>query len=177
VRSGDEPSGPVHVRVCPDCGEEYRPEIVTCADCGGTLEDRFLNDGQEPEAPPTEPEPAPLGPDLTGHRPVFSSAQARDLVPLAEALKQAGVAFHFLETPAEEEGRGASYSLLVHESDQAAAIGALSPLLRSGDAGDAASAHFEEGRGYVRCPACGAQQATGALECPECGLALGADGE
>ena len=32
---------PDHVRVCRDCGEEYRPEIVRCADCGGELEDRY----------------------------------------------------------------------------------------------------------------------------------------
>ena len=31
----------VHVRVCRDCGEEYRPEIAVCADCGGELEDVY----------------------------------------------------------------------------------------------------------------------------------------
>ena len=30
----------MHVRVCVDCGEEYRPQITACADCGGRLEDR-----------------------------------------------------------------------------------------------------------------------------------------
>ena len=30
----------MHVRVCVECGEEYRPEIAVCADCGGALEDR-----------------------------------------------------------------------------------------------------------------------------------------
>jgi hypothetical protein len=171
----------VHVRVCRDCGEEYRPEIVTCADCGGTLEDRFLGDESPSEVAQEAPAPAsPAGPDLSQHRPVFSSAQARDLVPFAEALKKAGIAFHLLETPAEEEGRGASYSLLVHENDAAAALRLLSPLLLDGDAGEAGGgpeAHFEEGRGYARCPACGQAQAAGALECPECGLAFGAEGE
>jgi ribosomal protein L32 len=181
VRSGEESSRSVHVRVCPDCGEEYRPEIVTCADCGATLEDRFLEDGQTPDAPPPAPAaPAPAGPDLAQHRPIFSSAQARDLVPFAEALKQAGIAFHFLETPADEEGRGASYSLLVHETDEAAAQRSLTSLLHDGEephAVESLQAQFEEGRGYVRCPACGQEQAAGALECPECGLAFGVEGE
>lgn len=171
---------PVHVRVCRDCGEEYRPDIVTCADCGGELEDRFLGDEAASEPAPAPEAAVPAGPDLSQHRPVFSSAQARDLVPLAETLKQVGIAFHLLESPAEEEGRAASYSLLVHEDDAAAALGSLSPLLLAGEAGEAAAGletHFEEGRGYVRCPACGHEQAAGALECPECGLAFGAEGE
>ena len=31
----------VHIRVCRECGEEYRPHIVSCADCGGELEDVY----------------------------------------------------------------------------------------------------------------------------------------
>jgi len=172
---------PVHVRVCRDCGEEYRPEIVTCVDCGGKLEDRFLGDeavsGTAPPSPTTAPE---TGPDLSQHRPVFASGHARDLIPFAEALEASGIAFHFVETPAEEERRAASYSLLVHESDAAAALHALSPLLGlpgPADAPPAVEAPFEDGRGYTRCPACGQQQAAGALECSECGLALGAEDE
>ena len=37
-----------HVRVCRECGEEYRPEIVRCADCGGELEDRYEGEGARP---------------------------------------------------------------------------------------------------------------------------------
>jgi uncharacterized OB-fold protein len=25
------------IKICSSCGEEYSPEAVTCADCGGTL--------------------------------------------------------------------------------------------------------------------------------------------
>jgi hypothetical protein len=28
------------VRVCRECGEEYRPDVLVCADCGGELETR-----------------------------------------------------------------------------------------------------------------------------------------
>ena len=44
-----EPPMTDHVRVCRDCGEEYRPEIVRCADCGGELEDRY--EGETDESP------------------------------------------------------------------------------------------------------------------------------
>ena len=38
----------MHVRVCVECGEEYRPEVAQCADCGGDLEDRHLGEGGLP---------------------------------------------------------------------------------------------------------------------------------
>ena len=41
-----------HVRVCRECGEEYRPEIVRCADCGGELEDHYDGQGVASPAPP-----------------------------------------------------------------------------------------------------------------------------
>jgi hypothetical protein len=159
---------PTHVRVCSDCGEEYRPDIVRCADCGGALVDRFLEDEQESPGP-AEPE-APAGPDLSGFHPVFVSGRATDLVPLAERLRQAEIAFHLAERPV-PEGAAPSFSLLVHEDDREHALRALAPLLGS-------QVEPDEDRGgeeqpSVRCPACGTEQTAGAAECPECGLALG----
>jgi hypothetical protein len=163
-----------HVRVCRDCGEEYRPEIVSCADCGGELEDRFEGDEGGDDAPAAVTVVDP-GPDLSGHRPVFVSPRAADLVELADALREAGISFHFLEQPAQEEVRQASYALLVREQDLEAALRALAPLVapevEEGEA-HAVASQFEEGRGYVRCPACGAETREGSPECAECGLAL-----
>jgi hypothetical protein len=174
---------PVHVRVCPDCGEEYRPEIVSCADCGAVLEDRFLGEEGETaeDALPAAPLPSEVAPDLSHHQVIFTSGQARDLVPLAEALKAKGVAFRFVDTPAEEEVRAASYRLLVHEDDSEAARRALAPILGTAGAGEEAAAGPDsaqgETRGEARCPACGQELEAGAPECPECGLGLGAEGE
>ena len=166
---------PEHVRVCRECGEEYRPGIAVCADCGGELEDRFLD--EESEEPAGRPRPeAPAGPDLTGFRPVFVSGRAADLVPLAETLTDADIGFHLAERASAGEGGPASFSLLVHERDAAAALQALAPLLAPQVEPEdlhGLESHFEEGRGYVRCPACGTEQAAGAAECHECGLALG----
>lgn len=167
----------VHVRVCRECGEEYRPEIVRCADCGGPLDDRFEEEGST--APVRPPAPvAPAGSDLTRHRAVFVSGRATELVPLAEGLREAEIGFHLRERPASEEGRPASFVLLVHEDDVADALRALAPLLPAEEGGpgvQAVETHYEAGRGYVRCPACDAGIEGGARECPECGLTLGAN--
>ena len=164
-----------HVRVCRECGEEYRPNIVRCADCGGELEDVYEDAGGAPPRPPA-PAPEAPPPDLSNHRPLFESARAADLVPFAEALREAEVPFRLAEKgPAHEEG-SVLYQLLVHENDAKAALDVLQALLAPNVDGDAASAletSFEPGRGYVQCPACGARQASGAAECPECGLSLG----
>ncbi len=152
----------IHVRVCRDCGEEYRPEIVRCADCGGVLDDRFEEDdeGRPPfgwrEAPEARPEDEAV--DLSGHRPVFLSNRAADLVPLAEALRAAGIAFHLVEQPAEMEVRQASFSLLVREEDFARTQAALAPLIAPGAEGAGAhsvDAHFEEGRATSAAPRAG----------------------
>ena len=66
----------MHVRVCRDCGEEYRPEIAVCADCGGRSRTATRTTRRR-EPPRAEVEPTgPPPPDLSGHRAVFSTAQA-----------------------------------------------------------------------------------------------------
>ena len=162
-----------HVRVCRECGEEYRPEIVRCADCGGELEDVFEDEGTPTLAPaPNVPE----APDLRDHRAVFETARARDLVPLAERLREADVSFHLAEKAPAGEGTPVLFQLLVPESRVKAALEALAPLLAphaERESVHALETSYESGRGYVRCPACGSDQPIGAAECPECGLALG----
>src|SRR5258707_13851921 len=73
----------VHVRICRDCGEEYRPEIAVCADCGGALEDRWGDEDAATVRRPAGPA-APEAPDRSGFRPIFVTSQATILVPPAE---------------------------------------------------------------------------------------------
>jgi hypothetical protein len=165
-----------HVRVCRECGEEYRPGVAICADCGGALEDRLLDD----RGRPIEPAPAGAegpGPATTNHRVVFLTPRAPELVPLAETLRDAGIAYRLAEQPPVVEGGSVRYALLVEEEHAVEALRALGPTLVPEE--HAAEAHavetrFAAGRGYVECPACGARQPDGAVECPECGLGLGA---
>lgn len=165
----------MHVRVCRDCGEEYRPEAVRCADCGGELEDRY---GDEAGARATEEEATP--PDLSGHRVLFLTPRAADLVPLAERLRESGLAYRLAEQPGVGEGAPSRFALLVKETDALAALRELAELLSPHEEADglhAAESRFDSERGYLECPACGARTAPGGAECPECGLGLGGESD
>jgi hypothetical protein len=169
----------VHVRVCRDCGEEYRPEIAVCADCGGVLEDRY----EDEDAPRTRPA-APAPPEPTeeavpsGFRPVFVTGHAAALIPLAERLRETEIEFHLHESRKDPRAPAASFSLLVHDENAARALRELAPLLAETEDPEslhAVESHFE-GDAYRRCPACSSELPGGALECPECGLGLGDSG-
>jgi hypothetical protein len=163
---------PVHVRICRDCGEEYRPGVVRCADCGGELEDRFDGEAEgatrvsgHQEEPPSE---------LVGYRVLFLTPRAADLVPMAERLRETGVEYRLAEPPGRVEGAPARYALLVKDADAAGALAALADLVAPHE--DADGVHAVEtrfdGERYLECPACGTKMAAGAAECPECGLGL-----
>jgi hypothetical protein len=167
----------VYVRVCRDCGEEYRPQAVRCADCGGELEDR--NPGEEREAPvPPAPEEAPV--DMTDRRVLFLTPRAAELVPLAERLRETGIEYRLTQEPPPAAGAPARYALVVRDEDAAGALGAIADLVAPHEPAEgirAVETLFDPGRGYVQCPACGTGQRTGATECPECGLGLGSEPE
>jgi RNA polymerase subunit RPABC4/transcription elongation factor Spt4 len=166
----------VHVRICRDCGEEYRPEIAVCADCGGTLEDRWGDEDDTQATVPRSPEPsAPDSPELTGFRAVFVTHQAAVLVPLAERLREAAIEFFLHESAKDPPASAASFSLLVHDEDAGRALRELAPLLAGADESDrfhAVESAFEAGA-YRSCPACSIELPAGADQCPECGLGLG----
>ncbi len=168
------------IRVCRDCGEEYRAGVARCADCGGELQDRLLDEEGNPVEPEQEPAaetPAPVV--NSAHRVVFITPKAAELVPLAEALREGGIEYPLAEQPATVEGAASRYALLVNEADAASALQTLEPLLaeEAGEDLHAVETRFEAGRGYVACPACGTEQPPGAVECSECGLAFGAEAE
>ena len=162
-----------HVRVCRDCGEEYRPHVARCADCGGELEDRFPGLENEAHAA-AEEEPAAA--ELEGHRVLFLTPRAVDLVPMAERLREARIEYRLAELPGAAEGAPRRYALLVSDAVARDALVALADLVAPHE--DTAGVHaletrFDAERGYVECPACGAHLAPGAEECTECGLGLG----
>ena len=164
-----------HVRVCRECGEEYRPEIIRCADCGGELEDVY-EDGARPTGAPDTSRLEPV--DLANHRTVFETPRAADLPPLAERLRESEIPFRLVEKAPAGESAPVQFALLVPEGRAKAALVALAPLLapHGDDEGfQAVETSYEDGRGYVTCPACGTEQSAAAGECPECGLALGGE--
>ena len=107
---------------------------------------------------------------------LFITPRAAELVPLAEALREAGVGYRLAEQAPVADGAPVRYAIAVEDEDAAEALRVLGSKLVPADHGaeaDALETRFAEGRGYVECPACGARQPEGASECPECGLGLG----
>lgn len=146
----------MQIRVCRNCGEEYRPEVALCADCGGELEDRF----DEPGAAPPMEMPAQARLPFDGNlRVVFSASRAADLEPLAQRLGEERVPFAV-------RGGVHAFDLMVPDGDVERAL----ELLRATFAQqpDAQPGPVEEGR----CPACGVALASRSGDCPDCGLAL-----
>jgi hypothetical protein len=167
----------MHVRVCRDCHEEYRPEIVVCADCGGVLEDRYDDEPLGRERPAAPPAPADLEYDTV----VFGSDYAPDLRPLADRLLAAGIEFRVRPRRASDGTPGAGLELRVRAAAHARALQELAPLLASPDLDPslvgAVAGEFDPAAGYRRCPACGHELRAGVEECPDCGLAVGASFE
>jgi hypothetical protein len=157
----------MHVRVCPDCGEEFRPEIVNCSDCGALLQDR-LEDDETGESMTVVPEagiPGGEGPSVVEieRRSLYTSNKIREVRPLAERLGSASLRFWV-------ESAGDSWTVLVSEADEEQGRAILNELFGMGHSSAAA---FDAESGYAACPACGQALEPRATECPECGLAVG----
>ncbi|HXY40450.1 MAG TPA: hypothetical protein VEQ10_12315 [Vicinamibacteria bacterium] len=168
-----------YVRVCRECGEEYRAGVARCSDCGGELQDLQLDEDGYPVAADEEPseaaaEPAPP----VERRLLFVTSQATELEEKARALGESGIEYHVAEQPGTAKGAPGSYALLVAEADAAEALRTLAALLdeEQSDELHALETRFQDGR-YVACPACGAEQSAGTVECRECGLVFGAEAE
>jgi hypothetical protein len=154
------------VKVCRECGEEYRPEILRCADCGGELETRFEEELTAWPRPQGREQPAPDPRPAGDYQPIAWSGHAAELTPLADRLVEAGIPF-YLRPRASEAGAGAAgYEVSVRQEEREAALRELESLT------PVAAASPEPGRGPERCPACGHALSQGALECPDCGLAV-----
>ena len=163
----------VHVRVCVDCDEEYRPGVVRCADCGGALEDRYDDEPLHQEST-FVPAPTDSERPLPDAHALATSADARELVPLADRLVAAGLPFRIVAREVAGEDRPRGFELRVTDADRTAALAAVATLVEPGSGVTllvlrAPSAPDEE---HLRCPACDTPIGTSATECPECGLGL-----
>ena len=169
----------MHVRVCVDCNEEYRPEVARCADCGGALEDRHDDeptDGGSTFAPPAADSDRPLA----DAHPLATSADARELVPLADRLLEAGLEFRIFSREVAGEERPRGFELRVADPDRSAALQAVAALVGP-DSGVTllvlwASPATDDAQTELRCPACETPVRASATECPECGLGLEGEG-
>jgi predicted amidophosphoribosyltransferase len=158
----------MHVRVCPECDEEYRPDIATCADCGADLVDRAVDEQGRPLAEPAQAEGVQVA--LVA----LYSGPAAALRPLAEALASAGIAQRFVPIPGQS-----GLTLAVAQEDGARAMEALAAFHGRGtELGIrelAATFEAQDSEHEHACPACGAAVPAGAVECSDCGLDWGGD--
>jgi len=156
----------MHTRHCPNCDEEFRPDIPRCSDCGGELEDRYEDDdeGTPPAAKAVAPDPP--GP-AAQYRMVFLCADSSSLKEAADCLAAAGIRFR-------GDGNAAGFWLLVRADDVRPAAAALAGREGSLFASDDEAQPFVGVEGGI-CPACGTSAPAGELDCPGCGLAVGAE--
>jgi hypothetical protein len=173
-------------KVCRRCGEEYRPEIERCADCGGELEARY-DDGQGGGMPATPPADdhaaspgnlaeASMGGVTAGESTIYSGRSAADVKPLAERLIEVEIPFRFACHRPTGPADPAHFELAVGHDNRAHAFKVIAPLLDADpDALVAVERAFDAEGGYDRCPACGQPLVSRAAQCPACALALRAD--
>jgi hypothetical protein len=155
----------MHVRVCPDCGEEFRSEIVRCSDCGALLVDHrgdetvgdVTGEMGGPELASEVPAESP-----EDFLPVFTATGSAELREAAGRLAAAGVRFR-------ATGNSTALGLLAHADDFAAATQALAGLEGAVVLGPQTDADA------TACPACGTALPAGAEVCPECQLVVGGD--
>jgi RNA polymerase subunit RPABC4/transcription elongation factor Spt4 len=172
-------------KVCRRCGEEYRPEIERCTDCGGELEARY-DDGHGGVMPATplatehatggEPAAASTDRHTPGESSIYSSHAAADLKPLAERLIEVEIPFRFVCHRPTAPKDPASFELLVNNDNLEHAFRVVAPLLDADpEALVAVERAFDAEGGYRSCPACGQPLNSGAAKCPACALALRAE--
>ncbi len=143
------------IRLCPECGEEFRPEIERCSDCGAALGPAIAEDAQ--------PAPAAATPRAEVAYEMLVRDLAKDAAQAAcDRLAAAGVRFRL-------GAHGYSLVLSVARDDAATARRILEEAGLATFGGEAAPAVSEDGGS---CPACGTDVAAGVEECPTCGLAL-----
>ena len=116
---------------------------------------------------------------LDAARPIAWSDQARDLVPFADRLVEAGVVFRIGPRQVDGDERPHGFELRVWDKDREAATRALAPFATPESGVTLLQAIADPGAGEpegLACPACDAPVPYGTDECPECGLILGGGG-
>lgn len=160
----------MHVRRCRACGEEYRPEIATCVECGGPLEDvddELVPFEARPRAEVAEPS---IRKPPEGYVSVHVTREVRDIDAFVERLDAAEIPFHVQDAQGERGHSASTYSVMVPEAQALPARRAIAPLL--GMDPEDVEREFDPEQGYGQCPACSSQIPPRAATCPECGLTI-----
>src|SRR5688572_30257222 len=87
---------PARYRYCPACGEEFRPDIAVCSDCGGALEDRYEGVTVVPEEAAEDSGAGVsegLDLDPSSFRPLYAAGSSAEADVIAQRLARAGIAY------------------------------------------------------------------------------------
>jgi hypothetical protein len=173
----DDPEFDSDAMVCPECGSEFQPHVLTCIDCGAATVSAASMAGR------TLPGPAPsLGDRFSLPRASEAvCAQSRDLEGaegLGIFLERHGVSCR-IEAVEPAEGASARerhhplFRVCVAPGDVARTV----ELEKKYDQIQirATGMRFQELPPQGWCPACGTEAGEDAEWCPECGLRIGGD--
>ena len=151
----------MHVRVCHDCGEEYRLDaaVQSCSDCGGLLETRDRSDPSG-EAQDDQEDGEPGESELLL---VHVGGSAHEIAPLLERLAAVEIRFWV-------RARVNSFRVHVKSDDYERAMSEQRATLNIDGGADVESGF--DATGYVQCPACGEHLDVSHTDCSGCGLAL-----
>jgi RNA polymerase subunit RPABC4/transcription elongation factor Spt4 len=168
----------MHVRVCRECGEEYRPDIAVCADCGAELTDRWEDErGRVVGADGTVAADEGAEPAEGVPMQALFAGPPGALRPLADALVAGGLPFELVPEDRVEYRRteGARLFLVVPETEAKRALEALADYRGRGtELGFTELVQIWVGHDAdPPCPACNAHVPPDAASCPDCGLELG----
>jgi hypothetical protein len=149
------------VRVCRDCGEEYRLDapVQSCSDCGGPLESREHPNPIAAEDPDEDWDGAAA--ELLR---LHVGGSRHEIAPLVERLAAAGIRFWV-------RARVNAFEVHVNPDDYERAMSERRAALQL-DGGVDIESSFDAATGYAQCPACGARLEPSHGDCPECGLTL-----
>ena len=164
------------VGYCPNCDDEFRPDVKICSDCGGPL--TLQEEGLGASAPETGDHS--LDADVSRTANALDGMPISALVPVKtfdslDTLEPAVVTLADAGIPSRVLVQSGRYILLLRPDTLAAAQAALEAVhLEEGSDADIEGGFDEQVGRYSQCPACAAKLSLSSLtECPECGLDLG----
>jgi hypothetical protein len=164
--------------VCPECGSEFQPHVLTCIDCGAATVSAASLDGK------ARPEPEPsLGSRFSLSR---ESEAIRTRSRDVESAEDFGIFLerHGVPCRLEMEEPPASASVRDRHHPRFWVCVAPEDVARTGELEKkyeqiqirSTGMRFEELPPPGFCPACGTEAGEGVEWCPECGLGIGGDG-
>ncbi|WP_310599310.1 hypothetical protein [Desulfobulbus sp.] len=156
---------------CPQCGDEYRPEVRNCAECGVALVGGEVLLAGQNQRSASLAEIGPLEPVIAVHKGPVLQVKA-----LQAYLREKGLPSRIVK---ENDGacgcRGPEVLLQVRETDQAETMAAMAQEYRENTSLSDHDTRFvgavyDAGAAEAVCPACGCRFAPDSTECPDCGL-------